>query len=136
MWLFKEAAVSVKPLIIVLAVLLWPGLWQSDTFFFLSFFLGLQVWHMELLGPVIKSELQLLAYVTATANWDLSCIFDPYHSARQHQILNSLIKARDQIRNLMVPSRICFCCTLMGTPRVAPFKVFLDSEIELTNTKV
>ena len=38
MWLFKEAAVSVKPLIIVLAVLLWPGLWQSDTFFF-SFFL-------------------------------------------------------------------------------------------------
>ena len=39
-----------------------------------------------------------------------------YHSSRQRWILNPLGKARDQTRNLMVPSQICFCCTTMGTP--------------------
>ena len=35
-----------------------------------------------------------------------SKICDLYHSSRQCQMLNPLSKARDQTRNLMVPSRI------------------------------
>ena len=36
-----------------------------------------------------------------------------HHSSQQHRILNPLSKARDQIGNLMVPGRICFCCATM-----------------------
>ena len=43
---------------------------------------------------------------TATATPDLSHICDLHHSSWQRQILNPLRKARDQTRNLMVPSRI------------------------------
>ena len=45
-------------------------------------------------------ELQLPAYATATATQDLSRICNLYHSSWQHQILNLLIKARDQTRIL------------------------------------
>jgi len=51
--------------------------------------------HMEVPGLRIKSELQLLAYATATAMWDLNCICNLHHSSRQHLILNPLSKARD-----------------------------------------
>ena len=44
----------------------------------------------------VESELQLLAYTTATAMWDMSCICDLHHSPQQCQILNPLIEARDQ----------------------------------------
>ena len=53
---------------------------------------------------------------TATATQDLSCICDLHHSPRQRLIFNPLSEARDRTRNLMVPSRIPFCCTMMGTP--------------------
>ena len=43
-------------------------------------------------------------------------ICDLYHSSQQHQILNPLSEAKDPAHNLMVPSRICFCCTTMETP--------------------
>ena len=33
-------------------------------------------------------------------------------------MLTPLSKARDQTRNLMVPSEIHFCCTMTGTPKV------------------
>ena len=39
-------------------------------------FLGLHVQNMEVPRLGIKRELQLLAYTTATATWDLSCVFD------------------------------------------------------------
>ena len=39
---------------------------------------------------------------------------DLHHRSRQCQIPNPLSKARDQTRNLMVPSQICFCCAMMG----------------------
>ena len=61
-------------------------------------------------------ELLLPAYATTTAIPDPSCIFDLHHSSRQHQILNPLSQARDRTDNLMVPSRICFCCATTGTP--------------------
>ena len=59
-------------------------------------------WHMEVPRLGVESELQLLAYTTATATPDLSLPFNLFHSLRQHRILNSLSKARDQTYNLMV----------------------------------
>ena len=47
---------------------------------------------------------------------DLSRICNLPHRSQQHQILNPLSKARGQTCNLMVPSRIRFHCTMMGTP--------------------
>ena len=44
------------------------------------------------------------AYARATAKPDPSR--DLHHSSRQHRILNPLHEARDQTRNLTVPSRI------------------------------
>ena len=75
------------------------------TIFFLSF-LGQHPRHMEVPRPGVQSELQLLAYATATATPDPSRICDLHHSPRQRRILNPLSKARDQTRNLIVPGRI------------------------------
>ena len=66
--------------------------------------------------PGVKSELQLPAYTTATATPDPSLICHLHHSSWQRQILNPLSEARDQTRNLMVPSQIHFRCAMMGTP--------------------
>ena len=77
---------------------------------------------MEVPRLGVESELQLLGYTTTTAMQDLSLICDLYHSSCQCQILNPLNKARDQTHNLMVPSRIHFQCTMMGTPN----RVFLN----------
>ena len=49
------------------------------------------------------------------SNQSYSC--QPIPEPLQHQILNPLGKARDQTRNLIVPSQICFHCTTTGTPR-------------------
>ena len=38
------------------------------------------MWHMEVPRLGVKWELQLLSYATATATWDLSCIWDLHHS--------------------------------------------------------
>ena len=48
---------------------------------------------MEVPRLGVESELQLLAYATATVMWDLSRVSDPHHSSWQHQILNPLSKA-------------------------------------------
>ena len=48
---------------------------------------------MEVPGLELESELQLQAYVTATAMWDLSLICDLYHSLWQHYILDTLSEA-------------------------------------------
>ena len=72
---------------------------------------------MEVPKLVIDLELQLPAYATATATLDLSHVCNLFHSSQQCWILNALRKARDQTCNLMVPSWICFCCTMTGTPK-------------------
>ena len=54
----------------------------------------------------VESELQLLAYITATATWDPSHICDLHHSFWQCWTLNSLSKARDQTHILMDTSRV------------------------------
>ena len=70
-------------------------------FSFLSFvFLGLNPGHMENLRLGVESELELLAYATATAMLE-SCICNLHHSSWQRHILNSLSEARDQTCILM-----------------------------------
>ena len=67
-------------------------------------FLGPKI---EVLRLGVKSELQLLAYTTATATRDLSHIYDLHHSSQQCQIPNPLSEARNQTCILMDTSRIC-----------------------------
>ena len=74
--------------------------------------------HMEVSRLGIQSELQLPAYTTATATQGPSCTCNLHHSAQQCQILNPLSEAREQTCNLMVPSRIHFCCATTGIPAV------------------
>jgi len=75
-------------------------------FFCLFVLSGAVPWHMEVPRLGLSSELQLPAYARATATWDPSCICDLHHSSQQRQIPNPLSEARDQTRNLMVPSQI------------------------------
>ena len=50
---------------------------------------------MEVPRLGVKSDLQLPAYVTATAMPDLSPICDLHYSSQPHQSLNPQSKARD-----------------------------------------
>ena len=71
---------------------------------------------MEVPRLGVQSELQMLAYTTATATQDLSRICDPHHSSGQRQLLSPLSEARSRTRNLMVPSQTLFHCATVGTP--------------------
>ena len=81
--------------------------WEAVTFFFffffVFFFLGCTrgIWRLRL---GVQSELQLLAYTTATAMPDPNRICHLHHSSWQYQIFNPLSEARDHIHNIMVPS--------------------------------
>ena len=57
-------------------------------------FLGLHLQHTEVPRLGVKSELQLLAYTTATATRDPSHICDPHPSSQPCLILNPLSEAR------------------------------------------
>ena len=110
-------------------------------FFILFFFfclLGLHPQHMEVPRLGVESELQLLTYTTATATWDLSHVLNLYPSSQQHRILKPLSEARDRTCNLMVPSRIHFCCASTGTPSefyfVTVSRMDVYSVIGLTNS--
>ena len=96
----------------------------------LFFFLGLYLQHMEVPRVGVESELQLPTYPSATATWDLSLICDLHHSSRQSWIFNPLSEAKDWTLNLMVPCRIRFHCSMMGTPGVYNF-FFLSSHLSL-----
>ena len=78
----------------------------SFSFFFFCL-LGLHLQPMEVPRLGVESELELLAYTTATAMQDPSCVCKLHHSSWQRRILNPLSKAKDQTHNLMVPSQIC-----------------------------
>ena len=73
---------------------------------------------MEVPGLGVELEVQLPAYSTDTAMQDLSLACDLHHSSGQRQIPNQLSKARNQTHDLIVPSKICFWCTMMGTPNI------------------
>ena len=89
--------------------------WRDFHFFFFLF-IGLHLGHMEDRRLGVESELQPPAYTRATATGDPSRVCDLCYSLRQRWILDPLSKARNRIRNLMVPSQICFHCATMGTP--------------------
>ena len=61
---------------------------------------------MEVPRLGVRWELQLLAYTTATATWDLSHICNLHHSSQQRQILNRLNKVRDHTHVLVDPSLV------------------------------
>ena len=64
----------------------FPGFFIQDNvfwFFVFFFFSGPHPQHMEVLRLGVESELQLLAYATATATWVLSRIYNLHHSSRQ-----------------------------------------------------
>ena len=61
---------------------------------------------MEVPRLGVKSELQLLSNVTATATPDLSHVCDLHCNLQQHWILNPLSRAMDQTRILMDTSQV------------------------------
>ena len=63
---------------------------------------------MEVPRLGVESELQLLAYATATAMWGLRHICDLLHSSWQLRIPNPLSEVRNQIRMLMETSRVYY----------------------------
>ena len=73
----------------------WKRDYLRDTTFLFSLSLGPQLQRMEVPGPGVEVELQMLAYTTATATLDPSHICDLYHSSRQLWMLNTLSEARD-----------------------------------------
>ena len=64
----------------------------------------------------VASELQLLAYTTATAVQDPSHVFDLHHSSGQGWILNPLSKARDQTHVLMNTDWVGYHLATMRSP--------------------
>ena len=95
----KEKGVMVPPITQLLIGLIF--------FLFFFSFLGPHVWHTEVPRLGVKLELQLPAYTTATAMWDLNLVCDLHHSSRQHWIPNPLSGARDRTLVLMDTSRVC-----------------------------
>ena len=73
---------------------------------FLPPFLPPNLWRMEVPRVGVESELQLLAYTTATATPDPSCVCDLHHGSWQRWILNLLRKSRDQTHILMDNSQV------------------------------
>ena len=61
---------------------------------------------MEVPKLGVESELQLLAYTTATAMPDLSHVCNLHHSSRQRQILNPRSEVRDWTLVLMDASQV------------------------------
>ena len=88
----------------LVSVLPLPGciLCLSDFFLtlyhsaFFFFFLRLHMQHMKVPRIGFESELYLLAYATATATPNPSCIYDLCCSLWEHWTLNLLSEARDQ----------------------------------------
>ena len=78
---------------------------------------------MEVSRLEVESELQLLAYTTATATPDPSHVCDVHHSSRQHWILNPLSKARDQTCVLIDTDHIYFRWATTGTPEEVTFEL-------------
>ena len=75
---------------------------------------------MEVPQIEVELGLQLPAYDTATAMWDLSRDCNLHHSSWQHLIPHPFCEARDQIQTCILVdiSQIHFHCTTMGTPLI------------------
>ena len=84
----------------------WWFVFGFFCFFFFFAKKGPNLYYMEVPRLGVESELQLLAYTTAAATQDLSCICDLHHSSWQRQILNPQNKARDGTCVLMDTSQV------------------------------
>ena len=86
----------------------WDFFLPSSLCPFLSFFVFLEPYprHIEVSRLEVESELQLLAYATATATTDQSLVCDLLHTPQQHWVLNPLSEARDRSRILMDTSHL------------------------------
>ena len=71
---------------------------------FVFFFLGLHPQHMEVPRLGDESELQLLAYATATTTQNPSCVWNLHHCSWPHWIPNTAREAKDWTCILMAPS--------------------------------
>ena len=84
-------------------------------FFFVFAFLGPHLRHMEVPRLGVESELQLSAYTTATATWDLNDVCKLHHSLWQRWILNPMSEASDWIPILMDISQAPYLWAITGT---------------------
>ena len=80
---------------------------------------------MEVPRLGVKLELQVPAYTTATAMWDLNCIHDLHHRSQQCWILNPQSEARDQTHDPMDTSWVRYFWATKRTPRIT-----LDSDVQ------
>ena len=67
---------------------------KYTSLFSLFFLFMVHLWHMEVSGLGVKSELQLLGYAAATATLDPRLICDLCRELQHYQILSPLSKAR------------------------------------------
>ena len=107
-------------------LIFFVSFYLSLLFFCLLSFLGRHPWHVEVPRLGVEFELQLLAYTTATATWDLSCVCDLHHSSWQGWILSPLSEARIEPMSSWVLVRFVNCWATMGTPGFI-FKYWLSS---------
>ena len=95
-------------------------------FIYLFFFSGLHRRYMGVIRLGVKSELQLLAYTTATETPDLSHVCDSHHCNAGS--FNPLREAGDRTCIPMDTSWVCYHQATMGTPLKGIFEVFRTSE--------
>ena len=88
----------------------FSNLWAFDIVF-LWLQISVHFCQQSFKSPFVLLELQLLAYVTATATGDLICFCDLYH-----WILNPLSEARDQTHIFMDTSLVHYYWATAGTP--------------------
>ena len=91
------------------------------SFFFFIFRTAPVAMEVPRLG--VELELQLLAYITATAMPGLSHVCDLNHSSPQCRILNPLSEARDRICILMDPSQVLKLLSHDGDSHIS-FNIF------------
>ena len=90
-------------------------------FFLFFFFLGWLLGHMEIPRLGIQSELQLPAYTTVTATWDLSCVCSLHCSLWQHRILNPVSEPGMEPSSSWILVRFVTHWATKGTPSVYLF---------------
>ena len=90
-------------------------------FYFILFYFILLSFCLLRAAPMAYGSSQARSLIRAVAA-------SLFHSSRQCQILNPLSEAKDQTGNLMVPSRICFCSTTIGSMRNS-FKCYLWNHV-------
>ena len=86
--------------------------------FFSFVFLGPYLWHVKVPRLGVQSELQLLAYTTATSTQDTSHVCNLDHSLWQRWILNPLSEARYWTCRLMDTGSVHYCWAMTGTPPI------------------